>query len=187
MDGSKTTVTEAAKRLGVTTRTVYRWLDSGKIKESGRAGNAILLSSDEVDRLARERGGVPAAKSMTLAEVYVRLTDAEEWADVDAIRKDMAAVICSTAAEVGPLVKAWEAACSMAATNPDDEERGRWAATAQEYGRWLGRSDDETARAISHKAQRGSFTTYGSAMAESEAAPADPAYVIAAQSIESKQ
>lgn len=183
MEG-KTTVAQAAKRLGVTTRTLHRWISAGKLTEAGRAGNAILLDLEEVERLARERGNAPAPKSMDLAEAYVRLRDAGDEEDREAVMNDMAAAICATAADRGPLVSAWEAACSMAATHPDGAER--WSATAHTYGAWLGQSDGDTDKAIAHKAQAGSFTTAESAEAEAKAAPEDPAYVIAAASLKTK-
>lgn len=183
MEG-KTTVAQAAKRLGVTTRTLYRWMADGKIKEAGRAGNTILLASEEVERLARERGNAPAPKTMDLAEAYVRLRDAGDDGGRESVMDDMAAAICATAADRGPLVSSWEAMCSMAATHPDGA--GQWSAKAHTYGAWLGRSDDDTDKAIAHKAQAGSFTTAESAEAEAKAAPADPAYVIASASLKTR-
>ena len=179
MDGT-TTVTAAAKRLGVTTRTVHRYIAAGTLKEVGRAGNAILLDAKKVEEMARQRNGGEATPAMSLQEAYVKLRDAKDENEREAVMDTIAGAICATAEDRGPLVTAWEAACSMAATRGDEAATVEWDGMAHKYGAWLGRSPEDTDKAISHKAQRGSFTTAESAEAEAKAAPRDPAYEIAA-------
>ncbi len=53
--GALTTLTEAHRRLGVTVETVRRWADIGDIR-AVRIGGRRLLFSEDVERLADERG-----------------------------------------------------------------------------------------------------------------------------------
>lgn len=177
----KMTTAQAAERLGVTVRTIWRWRDAGTLGEAPReGGNAHLFYVDDVERLRAEREGTaPAPASPTAAWAYLRLTACESWDDVERLRRELAALICQTADDKGPLEDAWRAACSMAATHPDQGARGRWTDKAATYGGWLGKPGEETTRAIEHKAQAGSFCTYESARDEAAAAPDDPAMAIA--------
>lgn len=47
---------EAAKRLGVTRHTIYRWIREGKLRSYATPGDRIMVSEDDIDGLFRERG-----------------------------------------------------------------------------------------------------------------------------------
>lgn len=173
------TAEQAAKRLGITTRTLWRWVDAGKIRDAPRTGNYRMFYAKDVDALLYETKGIPTVADLTVFDVYKRLMEADTWEDVDALRSDMEAAICAHAENKGPLEDAYRAATSMAATHPREDARERWARTAREYGMWLGITAEDTDRAIRHKGRKGSYVTYESARAELEAAPRNPAYVIA--------
>jgi len=163
------TAAEAAKRLGVNLRTLWRWRDAGKLKEAGRAGRTVLFLAADIDELR----GIKRP-SMGAAELYRRLTEAQEWRDIEALREELAAQAAAEAEDKWPIEAAWRAACSMAACSPDQDARGRWEATAKKYGRWLGMADEETDKAIRSRAREGSYCTYETAKAELEDAPRDP-------------
>lgn len=171
--GEKITAEEAARRLGITVRTLWRWRDAGKIREAGRAGNAVLFWALDVDALR----GVDVSANLTLADVYMRLADVQTWEDVAELKRDVADMLC-THADGEPrdvLRKSWRAACAVAATHPDEEARGRWARTARRYGLWLGETPEDTAALISRRASG----SYEKALAELEATPQDPAWTVA--------
>ena len=174
------TAAQAAKRLGITTRTLWRWVEAGKIKDAPRAGNYRMFYAKDVDALLYETRGIPTVADLTAFDVYRRLIEAQSWEDVDALKSDLAAAICAHAEDKGPLERAYKAATSMAATHPREDARDRWTRTAREYGLWLGITDEDTDKAIRRKGRRGSYVTFESAKAELEAAPLDPAYAIAA-------
>ncbi len=54
------TTPQAAALLGVTTRTVQRWVGAGRIRAERitppHAGAYLLLNSDDVEQVRRERG-----------------------------------------------------------------------------------------------------------------------------------
>ena len=179
MAGDRITAPQAAKRLGITTRTLWRWVDAGKIQDAPRAGNTRMFWAKDVDRLLYEAKGIPAVESMSVADVYKRLADAETWEDIDALKTDLAAAVCAHAKDKGPLEDAYKAATSMAATHPDEDARGRWTRAARQYGTWLGIKAEDVDKAIRTKGRKGSYVTYESARAELGAAPKDPAYAIA--------
>lgn len=180
MSNERIEASEAARRLGITLRTLWRWRDAGKIKEAGRAGRTVMFYAADVDRLR----GVDVAEDVNLADVYIRLTEVDTWEDVDLIKDAIAATLCrhATGEALEALEKSYRAALGMAATHPREDARDRWARTARQYGRWLGRTTEETDAAIEHRARAGSFSTYEAALAEAEAAPFDPAYTVAALS-----
>lgn len=168
------TAEEAARRLGINLRTLWRWRDTGKIAEAGRVGRSVMFFARDVDALR----GVDASRALDMADVYRRLAEAETWADVDALKRDVAATLCTHASGEGQeaVRKSWRAACALAATHPQEEERGAWAQVAIEYGAWLGKSAEDTDALIARRATG----SYASAKAEAEAAPLDPAYAVAA-------
>lgn len=170
----KITAEQAARRLGVTVRTIWNWRDSGKLKEAGRAGRTVMFYALDVDRLL----GIDATRDLTLADVYMRLAGLESWEDVDALRRDVAATLCTNATEEGreAVAQTYHAVCAMAATHPDEDAAARAARRAHMYGGWLRKTDGETDRLISEIAER---ATYEDAKAESKVAPYDPAYVVA--------
>lgn len=173
------TAAEAAKRLGISIRTLWRWCDAGKLAEAPRAGNYRMFYAGDVDALDRKRRGVSEARAVTLEEVYVRLADGE---DVEGVKQDLAATICAGATGEGrfPLMAAYRAACSMAGTEPDGAEKEKWANLARKYGAWLGMTAEDVVGDIWRRAKTGSYCTYESARAELKDAPKDPAYAIAA-------
>jgi hypothetical protein len=138
-----------------------------------------MFYADEVTELRAEVMRTAAVSRMTVAEVYKRLAEAETWADIEELRRDMAATVCMDAEDQQPLRDAYRAACSMAATHPDEEARRRWEETATEYGTWLGITEASTAGDISRNASS-QYVTYETARAKAEDAPTDPAYAIAA-------
>ena len=176
----KITATQAAKRLGISTRTLWRWVDAGKIQDAPRTGNMRMFYAADVDALLYETKGIPTIADMDVCDVYKRLMDAETWEDVDALKSDLAAAICAHAKDKEPLEAAYRAATSMAATHPEQRARDRWARTAREYGAWLGVTAEETDKALRNKGRKGSYVTYATAQAELGAAPINPAYEIAA-------
>lgn len=168
------TAEQAARRLGVTVRTIWNWRDSGKLREAGRAGRTVMFYALDVDRLM----GIDATRDLTLADVYMRLAGVESWEDVDALKRDIAATLCSNATGEGreAVEQTYRATCAIAATHPDEDAAARAARRARMYGGWLRKTDEETDLLISEIAERG---TYEDAKAESKAAPYDPAYVVA--------
>ena len=56
MDEQLYTTTKVAKIFGVTPRTIQMWADSGMIKVTKTLGGHRRITSQEVDRLARELG-----------------------------------------------------------------------------------------------------------------------------------
>ena len=173
------TAEQAARRLGITLRTLWRWRAKGKIAEAPKAGRTAMFYVADVDALAREAKVVPPVADMSLAQVYSRLMTAETWEDVDEIRRDAAAAICAHAKDKTPVEAAYSAACSMAATHPHEDARGRWEETARRYGTWLAIPADETRQTIRNRERAASFVTFESAQAELEAAPRDPAWAVA--------
>jgi len=167
------TAEEAARRLGVTLRTLWRWRDAGKIDEAGRIGRCVTFYARDVDALL----GVDAARDLDMADVYKRLAEANTWEDVDALRNDVANTICAHADSNGREIigRAWRAACAMAATHPHEDERKEWRRTARRYGAWLGKGAEATDALIARRAAG----SYESAKAEAGAAPLDPAYAVA--------
>lgn len=174
------TAEQAAKRLGITTRTLWRWVAAGKIQDAPRTGNYRMFYAKDVDALLYETKGIPTIADLTMFDVYKRLMEVESWEDVDALKSDMEAAICAHAKDKGPLEDAYKAATSMAATHPREDVRDRWTRTARQYGAWLGITAANVDKAIRNKGRKGSYTTYESAKAELEAAPRNPAYAIAA-------
>lgn len=168
------TAEEAARRLGINLRTLWRWRDAGKIAEAGRVGRSVMFYAPDVDALR----GIDSSRDLDMADVYRRLAEAETWEDVHALAHDVADTLCSHAGEEGrgEIRKAWRAACAMAATHPQENARGAWAGMARRYGAWLGKSREETDALIARRATG----TYENAKAEAEAAPKDPAYAVAA-------
>lgn len=179
MAAQKITAAEAAARLGINLRTLWRWRDAGRLKEAGRAGRTVLFDAAEVDELRGVR-----RPSMGAADLYRRLTEAEEWADIERLRDELAAQAAAEAEDRGPIEAAWRAACGMAATHPDEDARERWRVKAERYGAWLGMRAEETEAAIRGRGREGSYCTYESARAEAEAAPADPILALTALTIE---
>lgn len=175
--GDRISAAEAAKRLGISVRTLWRWCDAGKIDEAPRTGNYRMFYAEDVEAVRSRIRGVTAARSMTTRDVYKRLKDGE---DISAIERDLAETICATARgkDRAPLEAAYRAACSMAATHPDVYERARWTEAAQRYGELLGNTDEET-EALITKRENSPYVTYETAQAEVQAAPNDPAYAIA--------
>lgn len=170
------TAEEAARRLGINLRTLWRWRDSGKIAEAGRVGRSVMFYALDVDALR----GVDASRDLDMADVYKRLTEADTWEDVGALKRDVADMLCTHADGEGQeaIRKAWRAACAMAATHPQEDARGSWARRARRYGAWLGKTAEDTDALIARRATG----SYASAKAEAEAAPLDPAYTVAALS-----
>jgi len=170
------TAEEAARRLGINLRTLWRWRDAGKIDEAGRIGRSVTFYARDVDALR----GVEALHDLDMADVYRRLAEASTWEDVDALKSDVANTICSHADGRGQkvILIAWRAACAMAATHPQEDARDRWAHEARRYGAWLGKTAEDTDVLIARRATG----SYASAKAEAEAAPLDPAYTVAALS-----
>lgn len=173
------TAEQAAKRLGITVRTLWRWRDAGRIAEAPRVGNYAMFYAADVERLLYERDGIPTVADLDVADVYKRLKDAETWDEVRALERDLAALVCTRAEDKTPLVRTYKAACSMAATHPDETARDRWTEKARQYGAWLGMTATETRDRITKKANS-QYVTYETARAELESAPIDPAYEIAA-------
>lgn len=170
------TAEEAARRLGINMRTLWRWRDAGKIAEAGRIGRSVTFYALDVDALR----GVDVSHDLDMADVYMRLKEAGTWEDVHALTHDVANTLCTHADGEGQeaIRKSWRAACAMAATHPQEDGRDRWARAARRYGAWLGKSDGETDALISRRATG----SYERAKAEAEAAPLDPAYTVAALS-----
>lgn len=170
------TAEEAARRLGINLRTLWRWRDAGKIAEAGRVGRSVMFYALDVDALR----GVDASHDLDLADVYRRLALADTWEDVHALKSDVADTLCTHADGEGreAIRKAWRAASALAATHPQEGERGHWTAVARRYGAWLGVSAEETDALIARRATG----SYESAKAEAEAAPLDPAYAVASLS-----
>lgn len=168
------TAQEAARRLGVSEKTIWRWRDAGKLREAGRYGRTVVFDVQDVDALR----GVDASANLTMADVYKRLANAETWEEIGALKRDVADTICLHADEEGRevITTAWRAACAMAATHPQQDARDRWTQTARTYGAWIGKTPDDTASLISLR----SNVPYESAKAEAKAAPFDPAYTVAA-------
>lgn len=173
------TADEAAKRLNVNVRTLWRWVDAGKLKDAPRAGNYRMFYAADVDRLREERLGVAHVERMTVAAIYKRLKDAETWDEVRAIERDIAATVCVQAEDQKPLEQSYDAACGMAATHPDERARERWTEKARQYGAWLGLPTKDTDNAIARK-RSSPYATYETARADLEKSPLDPAYEIAA-------
>ena len=169
------TANEAAKQLGITLRTLWRWRDAGRISEAGRCGKTVLFLAEDVAAMQ----GVERPREVRIEEVYMRLAEAQTWEDVAALRRDLAASLCARAEDKGPVEAAWRAATSMAATTTDAEARDRWGERARELGTWLGTPEADTDHAIRYKGRKGSYVTRESAKAELEAAPHDPAYEVA--------
>lgn len=174
------TAEDAARRLGINLRTLWRWRDAGKIHEAGRAGRTVMFYALDVDALL----GIDAARSLDLADVYMRMTEVESWEDFRALKRDVAATLCTHATGEGlqAVEQSWRAACGLAATHPKEDARDRWARTARQYGMWLGKDPKETDAAIERRGRAGSFSTYEAALAEADKAPYDPAYTVAALS-----
>lgn len=170
------TAEEAARRLGINLRTLWRWRDAGRIAEAGRVGRSVMFYAPDVDALR----GVDASRDLDMADVYRRLTEADTWEDVHALKSDVADTLCTHADAEGQeaIRKAWRAACAMAATHPQEDARAGWTRTARRYGAWLGMSAKDTDTLIARRAAG----SYESAVAEAEAAPVDPAYTVAALS-----
>lgn len=145
----KITAEEAAIRLGVTQRTLWRWRDAGKIAEAGRVGRSVLFYARDVDALRNV--DVPA--EITLADVYIRLADAETWEEVSAIKRDVAATLTAQAGEEGHRIieRAWRAACAMSAAVPSQVGRDNWAIQAREYGAWIGKTAEDTEKLIARR------------------------------------
>lgn len=165
------TAQDVADLYHVTVRTVWRWRDSGKLREAKRAGKAVLFDRVEVEAL-----GTAKAEGVTLADVYMMLTTADTWERVWGIRDQIAATLCAHADERGmeAIRGSWEAACGMAATHPDEDARGRWTDTARKYGKYMGMTWDETDKAISTHGE-----TYEDAAQRAKAAQYDPVYTVA--------
>lgn len=182
MAGSTITAEQAAKRLGISLRTLLRWRDAGRISEAPRAGRTVMFYAKDVDALYYAERGMPTPETLGLEEIYARLAALDSWEDVDALRRDVAATICATAEDKQPLEDAYRAACAMAATHPDEWARGNWARTARQYGAWLGRPDTYTEGLIG-KMQSSPYMTYEAAKAKADAAPRDPAQAIATRAL----
>ena len=167
------TAEEAAGRLGINLRTLWRWRDAGKIAEAGRVGRSVTFYARDVDALR----GVDASHDLDMADVYKRLAEADTWEDVHALKSDVADTICTHAGAEGQeaIRKAWRAACAMAATHPQGEAREAWAELARRYGSWLGKGAGDTDALIARRASG----SYAGAKAEASAAPLDPAYAVA--------
>lgn len=58
------TIAQAAKKLGVSRQTVYRWKDAGKIVSVEVAGSPYILKT-EVERLQKERAAVAVAAALS--------------------------------------------------------------------------------------------------------------------------
>lgn len=170
------TAEEAAGRLGINLRTLWRWRDSGKIAEAGRVGRSVMFYALDVDALR----GIDTSHDLNMADVYRRLAEADTWEDVHALKSDVADTICTHADGEGleAIRRSWRAACAMAATHPQEDARGSWARRARRYGAWLGKTAEDTDVLIARRATG----SYASAKAEAEAAPLDPAYTVAALS-----
>lgn len=169
----KITAEQAARRLGISISTLWRWRESGKIKEAGRAGRTVMFYALDVDRLM----GIDETRDLNLADVYMRLAGVDSWEEVDALRRDIAATLCSHATDEGrkAVERSYRAACALAATHPDKEAAARVARRAHMYGSWLRITDEETDRLITRRAQG----SYEKAREECESAPYDPAYEVA--------
>ena len=161
------TAQDVADLYHVTVRTVWRWRDSGKLREAKRAGKAVLFESGIYAKL-------PADMSEPLA--LVALATADTWERVWGIRDQIAATLCSQADERGTeaIRSSWEAACGMAATHPDEDARGRWTDTARRYGKYMGMTWEETDEAIASHGE-----SYEEAALRAEESPHDPAYTVA--------
>src|SRR5882762_3517713 len=61
------TAVEAAKRIGVTERTVRSWVEQGKLPADHTANNRLAIPEPEVERIARERGQIDTADVAALA------------------------------------------------------------------------------------------------------------------------
>lgn len=165
------TAQDVADLYHVTVRTVWRWRDSGKLREAKRAGKAVLFDRQEVEAL-----GSADDEGVTLADVYMALATADTWERVWGIRDQIAATLCSQADERGTeaIRSSWEAACGMAATHPDEDARGRWADTARRYGKYMGMTWEETDEAIASHGE-----SYEEAALRAKESPYDPAYTVA--------
>lgn len=76
------TAQEAARRLGINIRTLWRWRDAGKLKEAGRMGKTVTFYAKDVDALR----GVKHEDSLTVEDVYERLSEADSWEDVQQLK-----------------------------------------------------------------------------------------------------
>lgn len=173
------TADEAAKRLNITIRTLWRWRDAGRIAEAPRVGNSTMFYAADVDRLREDTLGIQHVDRLTVAEIYKRLKDAETWDEVRALERDIAATVCVQAEDQRPLEQSYDAACGMAATHPDERAREHWTEKARQYGAWLGLPTKDTDNAIARK-RSSPYATYETARADLEKSPFDPAYEIAA-------
>ena len=171
----KITAEEAARRLGITQRTLWRWRDAGKIAEAGRVGRSVLFYTRDVDALR----SVDAPADITLADVYMRLVVAETWEEVSAIKSEIADTLCAHTGEEGrkTIEKAWRAACAMAAAATTQTGHDNWATTAQRYGAWIGKTAEDTAKLI---ARRSGISVERALEEAREAKTHDPAYAVAA-------
>ena len=169
----KITAEQAARRLGISISTLWRWREAGKIEEAGRAGRTVMFYALDVDRLL----GIDETRDLTLADVYMRLAGVESWEEVDAIRRDIAATLCSHASDEGrkAVERSYRATCALAATHPDKEIAERIARRARVYGAWLRITEEETDKLIARRAQG----SYEKAREEYADAPQDPAYEVA--------
>ena len=142
----KITAEEAARRLGITQRTLWRWRDAGKIAEAGRVGRSVLFYTRDVDALR----SVDAPADITLADVYMRLAGADSWEEVHDLRDEVAATLCARTDQEGreAIAASWAAACSMAATHPEESAQERWVARARQLGGYIGKTWAETDEAI---------------------------------------
>lgn len=172
------TAQDVADLYHVNIRTVWRWRDSGKLKEARRAGRAVLFDREQVEALG---GG--SSDTITLADVYKRLVGIESWEQVWNLRDEIAATLCSRADQEGQeaISASWSAACSMAATHPDEAARERWTNRARTLGGYIGKSWADTDEAIVVREGR----SYEEARQEADAAPYDPVYKVA--SIEARR
>jgi len=66
------TAQEAARRLGINTRTIWRWIQAGKIRQDRITVTVLAVSLDEVARLqgVKHRTGPPATPEPHPTEDY---------------------------------------------------------------------------------------------------------------------
>lgn len=172
------TAQDVADLYHVKVRTVWRWRDAGKLREAGRAGRAVLFDREEVEALGGAR-----ADSITLADVYMRLACVDTWEEVHDLRDEVAATLCARTDQEGreAIAASWAAACSMAATHPEESAQERWTARARQLGGYIGKTWAETDEAIGGRRSE----SYEDARQELDMAPFDPVYTVA--SIEARR
>lgn len=68
---------EAARRVGVTDKTIRAWIASGKLAAHHIAKNRLAISENDVERLARERQQYASEPRPDVSELQERLTDLE--------------------------------------------------------------------------------------------------------------